>query len=708
MPGKNYDVRAKLAVDGSKAYRSVGQVNDRLAETSSRVRALQNPLAGMFSKLVAIGGAYLGLSTITRTFAGLTRSAVKYTAELEATQIGLTSVISAVDNLPWDDAAKEATAAFKKINELSIESPATPAQMFDTFKMILGPVRAAGFEMNKVFDLTSDTMLAAAALGVDYEQASRDIGMMATGVAGADVKMFRLLRSTGAITEETEQWNKNLTGQQRIEKLGVALKKFAGSGKAFGRSWAGVTSTFQGITDEFKRNTFTPIMASIGSALGRFNDSLLKHRIDLEKQFGYMGGGFARVVDNTLGRIDFDKWIVRVQTVANRIGHMASSLGGFMGRVVDSWDKITDKLEKALPMLKLAAGALAGYKVAGMLGAGGAGGAFAGAAGGGGGETTTRPGKLRRLMAFGDAAAIGHYGGLAGSAASPFAKNASAKMSPSAWVAMAALFPPAAIGLLTRAAISAYSGEEVIQAEGGGGGGGGGGSAVGKLAGVAAGIGAVLVVAEHWDRVNAALAPQIASTEQATTQLALASAEAGEPLLKTVGMFEVLAKGAWVSTLGPVFNTLQRSLAGILDHVGIWAERLNYQLAPAFDFVIAKMGAFATSLELMLSPIAKFLQVERIGYAGDDSLSDRFDRQAAADAMAGPMLATGASAQKFDTPKARRGAPVTNVDARGARVQIKQSFQDTDPDRLITVMMQDLERQAESRISSAFSGALTR
>ncbi len=707
MAGKNYDVRAKLAVDGSKAYRSVGQVNDRLAETSSRVRSLQNPLAGMFSKLVAIGGAYLGLSTITRTFTGLTRSAVKYTAELEATQIGLTSVISAVDNLPWDDAAKEASAAFKKINELSIESPATPAQMFDTFKMILGPVRAAGFEMSKVFDLTSDTMLAAAALGVDYEQASRDIGMMATGVAGADVKMFRLLRSTGAITEETEEWNKNLSGQQRVEKLSVALKKFAGSGKAFGRSWAGVTSTFQGITDEFKRNTFTPIMGSIGSALGRFNDSLLKHRIDLEKQFGYMGGGFARVVDNTLGRIDFDKWIGRVQVLANRTGHLASSVGSFMGKMVDSWGTITDKLEKSLPMLKLAAGALVGHKVAGMLGAGGAGGALGAAAGGGaGGDITTRPGMLRRIMAMGDAAAVSHYGGALGTLASPLVKKGSESMGAGGWAAMAAAMPLLAIPFLAKAAVAAFSGEEVVAGEGGSAG--GGGSNAGRLAGVAAGIGAVMVVSEHWERVNAALAPTIASTEQATAQLAQASIDAGEPLLKTVGMFEVLAKGAWVSTLGPVFNTLQRSIAGIMDHVSIWADRILYQLSPAFDWVIGKMGEFATSLELMLSPISKFFQVQRIGWEGDDSLSDRADKMAAADAMSGPVLAYGASADKFNTPKARRGAPVTNVDARGARVQIKQSFQDTDPDRLISVMMQDLERQAESRISSAFGGALTR
>ena len=79
----------------------------------------------------------------------------------------------------------------------------------------------------------------------------------------------------------------------------------------------------------------------------------------------------------------------------------------------------------------------------------------------------------------------------------------------------------------------------------------------------------------------------------------------------------------------------------------------------------------------------------------------------------GPTLPDWASrgrqaAMALSTPDVRKPSSVVNVNASGARVSIKQEFGNQDPDRVVSLMMLDLEKQAESRLTSAFAGAFTR
>ena len=51
---------------------------------------------------------------------------------------------------------------------------------------------------------------------------------------------------------------------------------------------------------------------------------------------------------------------------------------------------------------------------------------------------------------------------------------------------------------------------------------------------------------------------------------------------------------------------------------------------------------------------------------------------------------------------------VTHNDFRGSRMEIRQEFKDADPDRVITTMVQDMQREAESRVQSGFVPAMSR
>ena len=289
-----YDVNARIRLSGieqaKKNARSFGQ---SLGDIQQKVRGTESAMGGLVKQAVAFGAAYVGFQAITRSFTGLSRSAIKYTSDLEKTKIGLTSVLSAVNNVPWETGQNQANKAFETLKDMSVTSPAGPQEMFNIFQGIVGPLRNAGTEMERVYAMTNDTVLAASALGVDFEQAQRDISLMARGAAGMDVKLFSLLRSTGAIKEDTAAWNKNLTAEERVQKLEVALKKFSASGSAFGKSWAGLTSTFGGLVKEMQRAAFTPVMRAMQEALSKVNKYLTENKVAIEALMNSYGNKMA-------------------------------------------------------------------------------------------------------------------------------------------------------------------------------------------------------------------------------------------------------------------------------------------------------------------------------------------------------------------------------------------------------------------------------
>jgi hypothetical protein len=364
----DFDVKAKLTMDSSGAFSGLSRFSNGMGQLGQVMQNNSRLAGGIVSRLVGVAGAYMGLNAVKSVFTGLTAGAVNYTSQLEASKIGLQSILQSVEGGTWEDAGKKAEGAFEAIKDASIKSPASAAEMFSIFNGIVGPIEGAGFAMQKVVDITNDATLAASALNVDYAQTSRDISMMVRGAAGVDVKLFSLLRSTNAITESTEQWNKKLSAAQRVEKLQAALGKFRASGDAFGKSWKGVTSTFQGIREEMGRAAMTPIMGALSTRLDEFNEWFLANQSTLLHRMETYGERVATWIDNAVGvGINGFKWLSA------------------------HWVTITDKVERIAallhangPKLVEAAKLYAGVSVAGNLGgkALSAGGAVAGAAGG--------------------------------------------------------------------------------------------------------------------------------------------------------------------------------------------------------------------------------------------------------------------------------------------------------------------------------------
>ncbi|CAB4154998.1 hypothetical protein UFOVP650_61 [uncultured Caudovirales phage] len=658
---QDYDVRAKLILDSRKGQGQLQQAAKGAKQLQKNLAGASREAGNVWGKIAGLAAGYVGLNAMVGTMARLTSGAVSYTAALEKSRIGLTSILAAVENTTWEKAAKRADIAFEELKQKAVESPATPQELFGIFNGIVGPIEAAGYGMQKVLDLTTDTVSAASALDVDFQQAQRDITMMVRGAAGMDVKMFSLLRSTGAIAESTEDWNQKLTGSERVEKLSAALSKFRQAGERYGKSWAGVTSTFHGITQEFGRSAFTPIMAAISTRLDRFNTYLIANQQTIGAWFENLGNRAGSAIGNAFDRAEHGfKWVL-----AN------------WDTILDRVDSTVEKMKKIAPVLALAyAGrGLAGKGLDSLI------------EGVGGGGKNSKAAEAFAGMSDDEMTGLG------------FRRNKSGK-----WIDGAGKFVAGAAGAGVATAGAGGAGAGATAAAG---------AALGPVTLAIAAIAAVAafasdhlqVFSEIWTNATAGMGEEL-------MVLFLTVKDAVMPLLKSWGGVLAMVLVPAFQLLVFVFRLLVKGLTLVIGVIGQVYQWIYEKITPAFELLLDLFALFGDALVSLGRVLG--LEVDRV-----QNLAKKTDPEAAKyeggfegwlaehqGHFARGNTGNDRASELFKVPDARA---TTVNDFRGSRITIKQDFKGNhDPDRIVSAMTRDLARQAESRISSGYSNALSR
>ncbi len=386
MAGKKYDVEADITVNPKDSGRRVQELHRRVSDLGNQIRGTTTLTGGLIGKVVALGGAYVGFSALTSVFRSATSSAIQYQSELQGTKISLATVLSAVQGIDYATAAKTGDNVFTQLQDDAIKSVATSKELFSVYQSILGPIANAGFGLDKVRKLTNDSVSAASVLGVDFQQASRDMGQMLRGAAGVDVKLFSMLKSTGAITESTEDWNKKLTSAQRVEKLEAALGKFAPAASRFQTSWAGVTSSFKDITQNLRSKAVGPVFDVLTKAIGRINDSMMANRDRLSVQLAAVGTKVAAKLDVMFLRAEngvryiANHWDEIYERIA-RVVHAVQTMAPMLAKAAVAWQAVSVARSVVGTGLQLAGGAMqAGSVLGAAFGGAGAAGVATGSA----------------------------------------------------------------------------------------------------------------------------------------------------------------------------------------------------------------------------------------------------------------------------------------------------------------------------------------
>lgn len=670
----NYKVFAELKLKSSGALGSTNRITSAVERLRNRLQGAQSSGSNLTRNLIGMAAGVVGIHAISRATRSLIGSSIEYNASLERTKIGLAAVVSQVEGTSFAQGMQQAAGVFDHLRDASITSTATAGEMLNIFQQIVGPMRAAGSSMADIEGITASTVAASSALGVDFEQAARDIQMMTRGVAGTDVKLFSLLRSTGAIAESTEEWNNSLTAPERIERLTRALGQFDASSDAAGRSWMGVTSTFRGLTDEMKRAFAGPIIEQIQRFLGRINSLFIENRRGMFGSLAEAGEAAAvqvgRALDWAFTKVEYivDHW----DEIIGKIREVASYIQSITPTII--------KFAKAAALMAAAKGvAGTGMAVAGAgLGVVNAGAGLAGAAGAAGGAV-----RGAAAGAAGLGARLARAGGGLASMLGIGALTTQSLMAASATTTAATAIGGVgtAMGAAGASAIGLGGGFSVL------------GSIMAFLtspitlvvAGVMAIIGVFVALANKTQAIgemwNSTAGPALTSLWESLKRLY----KAIEPLLEVMG-------SAVMGVLVKIIEALATALGVVIDVISSVIEAISDLISRLKDLITTAEPA---------TGILKATREEQTANALLDGnpMNSPLSDQALAELQG----------ESFVPESLRRGEaqPASQRNININRMNVNQEFRQADPDRILQRVTEDLERAAEQRVGSGFAPALS-
>jgi len=656
-------INAELGRAQHQSRQAFGQVAGMLSSMGGRLSAAGRSLGrtGLLIAGLGTGAAALGLRAAVGAVRELGRAALEANQNVEDTTLSIAALYSEIERVSFTRATQEARGLYRQMEQLALSSPGTTRDLADMFSAAYGPMRRAGTGMQTLLTFSRDAVSVASALHIDYAQVSRDISMMATGVAGQDVATFRLLRSMGMITESTEEWNRmaQRSPAQAAQRMVEIFSRLGGTAsREFGRTWSGISSSTRDLTAHFARAFSSPAFEVLKRSLAAVNTYLLRHRAALDSALGRFGTRFAGVL----------------QAVIDRAGRAFTWVVSNFDTIHARFDATVERLREAVPMalkvVQAGAALTVGLRGAGMLlGAlGTAGSALSGLSalglGGTAAATTTAAG--------GTAAATTTAAG--GTAA---AGGLSAILAP-----LAAIAAPlaAALAILGAEALAVWRAFEHF-----------GGRLRGMLAplwGDLQAIGADLMVFFQgvWDVLD--------------------------PVLSAIG---VTIMGGLSSAWGVILPIL-RGLSGLLRTLGVALSQLSHRLWPVVHDLVDAIVAAATWIGRFGAAIRRLIEWLLPVVPGLTTSSPEASTAATADPFAGLQSERGGGGGSGRVspfsggtpPTAPSTRPTTNIDMRGSRIEVRQEFREADPDRVWIQMRDALEREATRRISSGFVPALTR
>lgn len=331
------DVVARLKLFTGDAQRRLNRLSSALRSVSAGARSADSHFSRFAKRAIAMGAAYMGVRALTGAFKHLVGSALEFQTSVEMTRLGLRSMISNIEKMSFEGAAGGADYLWDRLRKLSVESTATTMQLHEAFAGSYGPMRSAGAAMDDILHTSRNLVHAAGALGIDMPQAIRDMGMMASGRALTQVKLFQRLRTSGFLTSKgggmmaAKEWNA-LAPADRVQRLVDVLGKFDEAGAAAAKTLAGRRSTFKDIYQNLRQAGFEAVFGKFADRIGRLNRWMGDNFIRMQSYLTGLGDRFANALgpafDWMEGRLsDFgDNFEVRIDEWIHRFGNFIKTL----------------------------------------------------------------------------------------------------------------------------------------------------------------------------------------------------------------------------------------------------------------------------------------------------------------------------------------------------------------------------------------------
>lgn len=269
------------------------------------IRGVQTIIGVAFSAYARVSGFVNQIISIQSAFEGLklniTGTLRAYSLVGESMQqIARTTINSPEEfarrsQVAFQQAEQVATSTLRRIEEQAARLPGTAEDYLQVFQDTLGVASRSHFMARRpgnaregdttgtgiqgFSDFVSQYTATAIANRIDAPQAGRDLMLMLQGMAGMDVRTWRMLQP---LIHKTERDTRNVTaqefnrwsGQQRSRAIERALALYRPLLDQIGDTWEAQVGTFSSIRRTLIRDTTQPIFQVLTSGLGMLNQEL--------------------------------------------------------------------------------------------------------------------------------------------------------------------------------------------------------------------------------------------------------------------------------------------------------------------------------------------------------------------------------------------------------------------------------------------------
>lgn len=287
---EEFDIRSELTVRVEKALGNLNRVSNAAQGLGRRLQGAGEAGVSAMGRMARLGAAVAGFTLLGGAIRLATSNIFQFEAASESARISIATVLQIGGRADtFAEAMGLAADSYERLRIMAVQSPATTFDLVNIFQGALA-FSQAGVALEDIERLTGRVAVAAGALGVDFDQAQRDIAAMASGVAGTDVKLFRMLRTSGALTVTTQEWNSMVQNDapRAFMVLQEALSKFDDASVQVGNSWAGITSTLQDVGQVLGATARGPVFNRLKEALRNVAQAAIAN-------FGELNGVFERI-----------------------------------------------------------------------------------------------------------------------------------------------------------------------------------------------------------------------------------------------------------------------------------------------------------------------------------------------------------------------------------------------------------------------------
>lgn len=303
---EEFDIRSELTVRVQKALNNLNRVSSAAQGLGRRLQSAGEAGVSAMGRMARVGVAVAGFALLGGAIRLATSNIFEFEAASESAQISIATVLQIGGRAEsFAEAMGLAADSYDRLRVMAVQSPATTFDLVNIFQGVLA-FGQAGVALEDMERLTARVAVAAGALGVDFDQAQRDIAAMASGVAGTDVKLFRMLRTSGALTQTTQEWNALVASDapRAFMVLQEALSKFDDASVEVGNSWAGVTSTLQDVGQVLGATARGPVFNRLKSALRNVAQAAIDNFTQLNAVFERIGASALRFLNPAITFIE--------------------------------------------------------------------------------------------------------------------------------------------------------------------------------------------------------------------------------------------------------------------------------------------------------------------------------------------------------------------------------------------------------------------